>query len=198
LILWRKGKIHEVAIPAVYGQTRFDINVRSNRIKDFISVSDEAFARLILLAYHDQLKEDVLRRQVGDDKENLGTLSAGLYTNKEVSRSSRNAGWSIDGIKKYMELMEGVKQDRDSHPNMDNQYKEMQQRQPCKKRRLEPNIKMFEGDLSSDSEEEILECVGDVPAGRGANRRRLARRESNCSASDDEVYDEAITRTTAV
>jgi hypothetical protein len=39
----------EVAILAVYGQTRFDINVRSNRSKDFDSVSDEAFARLILL-----------------------------------------------------------------------------------------------------------------------------------------------------
>ncbi len=181
----------EVAIPAVYGQTRFDINVRSNRIKDFISVSDEAFARLILLAYHDQLKEEVRRRRLGDD-DNQGTLPVGLYTNKEVSRSSRNAGWSIDGINKYMELVKMVAQDRECNTAMDNQYKEMQQRRPCKKRRLEPNIKMFEGDLSSDSEEESLECV------RGADMRGGARRASRGNDSDDEEFDKAITRTEAV
>jgi hypothetical protein len=55
---------------------RQDINVRSNIIKDFISASDEAFARLILLAFHDQLKEEV-RRRFGDDV-NPGTLPVGL------------------------------------------------------------------------------------------------------------------------
>ena len=89
----------EIAIPAIYGVSKFEVNVRSRKIREFISISDEAFARLVLIAYHDQLKE--LCKRFKDGEDDMDELPVGMYTNKRVSRCARHSGWSLDGINKY-------------------------------------------------------------------------------------------------
>jgi hypothetical protein len=108
-----------------------------------------------LIAYHDQLEELWRRYKEGEDGND--DLSVGLYTNKKVSHCARNSGWwSLVGISKYYTLLVNhIEEERRKYGAVDSRYLEQCcQQRPVKRRRLDPNIEVYEGNLSGNSDNE--------------------------------------------
>lgn len=133
--------------------TIFKMNVRNEDVQKFVSVSDEAFARLVLIAYHDSMREEIRRRQ-----ENIATrypLPPGLYTSRGTASSLRNSGWSRPGVELYKELVQEVMSDHASNSKVDEEYRKDSRgvSNPRKRQRVEDTLEMYEGDLSNDDAE---------------------------------------------
>jgi hypothetical protein len=81
--------------------------------KSSVTVSDEAFALLLLVNSWDKF-EHIAERPDATDKSDL---PATRFTEKK-GRNKRMQGWSQEGIKRYNLLCEYVKQDRESAAGM--------------------------------------------------------------------------------
>ncbi len=105
---------------AVTGMKRFAKDSRSRHISQIATVSDEAFA-LVLLENNFNVWSDMYSTGV-----TKGSTINPEYTNGGNSisngRSRKYKGWSDAGIDKYNDLFDKVKQDRKQHLNFDKLY----------------------------------------------------------------------------
>ena len=106
-------------IRAVHGKSRYGEKVLKRMLGDFVSTSQEAFTMLL---YHNGYENWVYMKN--DDNvfssdasaAGNGDLDGGCpqykYTARSIELTSRNGGWSSEGMKKFTELYTKVKEDR--------------------------------------------------------------------------------------
>jgi len=108
----------EYFLSAVIGKTYYKENRCEKLLSEYASVSDEALAILIFEnnfeTWRDMAKQNITKNSVVTRKYTNGGSATG---NKASSRHYQ--GWSTDGIKRFNELFDLIKNDRDS-PNAKN------------------------------------------------------------------------------
>ena len=101
----------EYFVSSVIGKSRFKQNCCDNLLSQYATISDEAFAILIFENNFDAWID------MGMRKDTSGTVVPRKYTNGgkskgEVASSQHNKGWSNEGLKRFNELFDRVKENR--------------------------------------------------------------------------------------
>lgn len=128
----------DVFLPSVVGKNKWNRLVTRVPLKSMVTVTDEAFALLVLENIWDEwsaipVNEWMNSKICGTRRQGMVGKGgrAGKYT-KNWRKASKFHGWSDEGLQRMNELVELVKADREKHGRFDQTYmekKEAQQRQ---------------------------------------------------------------------
>jgi hypothetical protein len=87
--------------PAVVGTWTFKRNAAKNRLSNFVTVSDEAFALTVLENFYDCWSVEG-KKKVGGEKINTDNLPVAKWTDANGAMGKNNkCGWSNDGILQF-------------------------------------------------------------------------------------------------
>ena len=177
---------------AVTGMKKFAKASRSRWISNIATISDEAFA-LVLLENNYEVWVDMQTRGV-----TKGSSVDPKYTNGGNSvgngRSRKYKGWSDEGIERYNELFDRVKKDRENNTFFDRYYMEKRYEEweeaggnkRKRKREIEnsPIPSKARHELWDEEVEEDQEA-----AGENKNEESESSDSSSSKSSDDETVD---------
>lgn len=100
-------------IAELVGKVNFERKAKSKKISEFVSISHEAFALLFLENYREVVEERAempkVERKKGQRRED--TTAKGKYTG-DGRGARRNGGWSDEGLERYADLFEMVRENR--------------------------------------------------------------------------------------
>jgi len=130
----------------VVGQDKYKRAATSD-IKEWMTESSEAFALLLMENYHDNATSiaEIWSENPRMTRTSLSVEGAdvGKYT-ASGKGAKRNQGWNKEGIKRYNELFQLVKEDREKNPSFDDYFKKrkkggMSKAEEQRKRKREAN-----------------------------------------------------------
>jgi hypothetical protein len=106
-------------IRAVHGKSRYGEKVTKTMLGDFVSKSQEAFTMLLYHNGYDNwvyMKNDDNVFSSDASAAGNGDFNGGCpqykYTARSIELTSRNGGWSSEGMRKFSQLYTKVKEDR--------------------------------------------------------------------------------------
>jgi len=111
-----------IALSAVTGKNDWKKNSGTQKISEFVTVSDEAFALLLLEnsweVWLDMSKKAKLGEAIGKVKRH-NSEGGGLMTKYTTNGAyvKKNLGWSIEGRRRFVDLVKQVKHDREGDAN---------------------------------------------------------------------------------
>jgi hypothetical protein len=145
-------------IRAVHGKSRFSDKATTKEFGNFISVSQEAFALLLYRNGYDNWVYMHNELVTSDES----TCPRYKYTERTVDLTSRNGGWSHDGMTLFNQLYRKVQEDRrKDHGDFDKMYKEHWiEMTRYKKKRKQPNGADLQIVVACDDIGDLLEPNG--------------------------------------
>ena len=154
----------EYFVSSVIGKTCFKQNSCDNLLSHYATISDEAFAILIFENNLDAWLD------MGMRKDTSGSEVPRKYTNggrskQEVASSQQNKGWSEQGLKRFNELFDKVKENRNAPQAKefeDNFKSYCEDKASSKKKRakpLEQESFAVRHELFSNNEDDLVESI---------------------------------------
>jgi len=118
-------------LPCVVGKCKWKKLVILKKIPLFATVTDEAFALLVLennwgVWLHEDAREYFMKNKKELNKKEKG--NNGLYTG-HAKGATRFGGWSVEGVQRFNELCKIVRNDRDANELFDIEYYETMMKQ---------------------------------------------------------------------
>ena len=118
-------------LPCVVGKCKWKKLVVLKKVPLFATVTDEAFALLVLennwgVWLHEDAREYFMKNKKEQNKKEKG--NNGLYTG-HAKGATRFGGWSVEGVQRFNELCEIVRNDRDANELFDIEYYETMTKQ---------------------------------------------------------------------
>ena len=96
--------------------------IEATGLRDNVTVSDEAFARLCVENYMECCKNKYENTSQANESEKK-VVASGKWT-LNGNKAKKNGGWSQEGIRRYNELLKWIKNDRDQHKAQEDEYVE--------------------------------------------------------------------------
>ena len=150
-------------LPEVVGKVAMRKGVTKMRISEFVTVTDEAFALLVLENIWDtwwNTPLDELKAGAGVDEKGKRKVRAGKYTG-DWRRAGRHQGWSKEGLERMNKLIKLVEKDREEYGDKWESWylKRRQEKQRGKK--------VKRSDVTAEEREPVVDELEDIPDSEG-------------------------------
>jgi len=146
-------KFYNHFLSCVVGKCKWKKLVALKKVPLFATVTDEAFALLVLenncgVWLHEDAKEYFMKNKKEQNKKEKA--NNGLYTG-QAKGATRFGGWSVAGVQRFNELCEFVRNDRDANETFDIEYYETMTRQRVENgKKTKPSIVAYD-ELDNDN-----------------------------------------------
>jgi len=113
-------------LSCVIGKHYWKRQKKHKLIRELATVSDEAFALLVLENIWDEWKDmnvvEFFSRRKGMEKGTKRRKIGGGRWTSDANGGTKYGGWNVDGIKRFNELCQHVKTNRTSYPAFDHEF----------------------------------------------------------------------------